>query len=279
MKRQIIKQSGQILLITLLVMAVGTTIALSLLARTTQDLSISRQIEESSKAFSAAEAGVEAALKSGSGSGGAQTLTSGISYDVTVASIGGATGVYAFPKKTPKGVTETLWLVNHDPVSGALIESPPYYTALTLELCWSSETVTPALVVSILYKEQTDGSYQVAKLAFDPDNSRGNNFTNVGASGNHCGQNNVYNKQIIFPLNNITPSVDTLLALRIRPVYSDTQLYVDSGSQQLAEQGKQIVSTGQTTTGVNRKILVYQQYRSASSLFDASIYSQNTFGH
>lgn len=273
-------QSGQVLLITLLVLAVGTTIALSLIGRTTQDASISRDIEESSRAFSAAEAGVEAALKSGSGTGGPQTLTPGISYDVTVSSIGGASGVYTFPKNTSKTVTESLWLNEHD-ATGALVETitPNTYTSSTIELCWSSETVTPALVVSVLYKESSDGSYQVAKVALDPDSSRGNNFTAVSAVGNHCGQTNVYSSTIDFTLLGITPTADTLLSMRIRPVYSSTQLYVDTGGQVLPQQGKKIESTGTTAAGINRKILVYQQYRSPSTIFDASIYSQNTFSH
>ncbi|MBI4064791.1 hypothetical protein HY409_00270 [Candidatus Gottesmanbacteria bacterium] len=286
MIKQKVAQSGQILLITLLILAVGTTIALSLLGRSTQDLSISREIEESSRAFSAAEAGVERALQSGSGTGGPQTLTPGISYDVLVSTIGGASGVYTFPKKTPKTITDTLWLVPHDDDDSdgdgdrtELIETP-YYTSSTIELCWSSETIVPALVVSVIYKEQTDGSYQVAKFTLDKDNSRGNNFITVGVPGNHCGQTNVYSRTIDFLADlNVTANADTLLAMRIRPVYSDTQLSIDTSGQVLPQQGKKIESTGTTTTGINRKILVYQQYRSASSIFDAAVFSQNTFRH
>lgn len=273
------KQSGQALLITLLVLSVAGTIVLSLIGRTTQDVSLSREIEESSQAFSAAEAGLEEALITGSSTTDPITLSSGASYDVTVADTGGAAGVYTFPKVTPNGTTETLWLVEHNDADGTLVEVPTY-TSNTLELCWSSETTTPAVVITVLYKEASDGSYQVAKLAFDRDrDSRGNNFVNPGVAGNHCGQNPVYSTNINFPSLGISPATDILLALRIRPVYSDTQLYAETGGQVLPLQGKRIESTGTTPGGVNRKILVFQQYRSPSSIFDAAVYSQGSFSH
>ena len=81
-------QQGQILLITLLVLTVATTIALSLIGRATIDLSMSNQLEESTRAFNAAEAGVEQALKSGLGTNGPAVLTNGVTYDVTVNTIG-----------------------------------------------------------------------------------------------------------------------------------------------------------------------------------------------
>jgi len=55
--------SGQALLITLLVLAVALTAGLSLVARTVTDISISEKESASSKAFEAAEAGVEEALR------------------------------------------------------------------------------------------------------------------------------------------------------------------------------------------------------------------------
>ena len=64
--------SGQVLLITLLVLSVAVTIALSLIGRGTMDANMSANLEESARAFNAAEAGIEDALKSGIGTQGAQ---------------------------------------------------------------------------------------------------------------------------------------------------------------------------------------------------------------
>ncbi len=273
-------ESGQVVLITLLVLTIATTVALSLVSRTTTDTTITNQIEESSRAFSAAEAGVEEALKSGTGSGGTQILSGGeASYNVTVASIGGAAGVFEFPKKTLRGITETLWLVDHQ-ADGSLDETPTF-TASTIGVCWSSESTTPAIVATLLYKESTDGTYRVAKAAFDPNATRAsaNEFSAPNASGN-CGTTSgtAYKATLTFSslATGIDPATDTLLALRIRPVYSDTKLAIDAGVAVLPLQGNKIDSTGTTVGGTNRKIIVYQQYRAPSTIFDAALYSQGS---
>jgi Tfp pilus assembly protein PilX len=274
--------SGQVVLITLLVLTIATTVALSLISRTTTDTTITSQTEESSRAFSAAEAGIEEALKKGSGTIGAQVLTPGISYSTLVSTIGNAAGVYEFPKKTLKGATETLWLVNHD-ATGGLVEVPTY-TSPSIGICWNSETTLPALVVTLLYREAFDGSYRVAKTAFDPDAARAaTNKFDSSWTPNGCNGTYDYGKILTFATLNsfaapqsIDPTSDTLIALRIRPLYNDAKIAIDTGGAVLPRQGNRIESTGITTAGTNRKIVVYQQYRAASTVFDAALYSQGS---
>lgn len=271
-------QHGQIVLITLLVLSLATTVALSLIARTTTDVTITSQIEESSRAFSAAEAGIEEALKTGTGTAGVQVLTPGTTYNVSVFSIGGATGVYQFPRNTTRGTTETLWLVNH--LDDNTIDETPYYTAQTIELCWSSQTPVPALEVSLLYK--SGGVYKIAKGAYDPNGARAatNKFAAVTATSGGCGLANMYQQIINFSSDfGINPAADTLIMLRLKPLYADTQFAVNTGLALIPLQGKKIESVGATATGVTRKVVVYQQFRSPSAIFDASIYSQGSFGH
>lgn len=274
------RQSGQVVLITLLVLTIATTVALSLISRTTTDTTITNQIEESSRAFSAAEAGIEEALKSGVGTDGVQVLSGGkAQYNVTVAAIGGQAGVFEFPKKILQGVTETLWLTSHD-ASGLLVEVPTY-TASTIGVCWGTGTVTPAIVATLLYKESSDNSYRVAKATFDPDSSRAavNKFSTTYTPGGCVGTlADAYKSTITFSSldSSINPAVDTLLALRIRSVYSDTNIGIDTSAQVLPLQGNKIDSTGSTLGGTNRKIVVFQQYRSPATIFDAALYSQGS---
>ncbi len=271
------RQKGQIVLITLLVLTIATTVALSLISRTTTDTTITSQIEESSRAFSAAEAGVEEALKTGLGSNGTQVLSGGdASYSVTVNTIGGAAGIFEFPKKTQRGMTETLWLVAHD-ASGALVETPTY-TAPSITFCWSSETTDAAVVATVLYKDSTTGLYEVAKATFDPDDTRA--LTNGFAAESVCSGSvaTPYSATVTFNtlVGTLNPAVDTLIALRLRPAYGDAKFVIDSGLAVLPQQGNRIESTGSTPAGTNRKIVVYQQYRAAATAFDAAIYSQGS---
>lgn len=270
-------KSGQVLLITLLVLAIATTIGLSLIARSTTDLTISREAEESARAFSAAEAGIEESLLTGQ-STGVKTLSAGqVSYTATVTDIGGAVGSYALPQRSVVGETDTVWLVNH--LADGSLDETFYYSSPTITVCWAPQPTTPALIVTIPYI--TGGSYQVAKVALDPDagsRSPANGFTAVGASGNGCDQSDVYSYTITFATLGINPA-DTLLALRIRPVYSDTQVYVQSPSLALPQQGKRIESIGTTNSGLTRRIVVQQPYLAPSSIFDAVIVSQSGFQH
>ncbi len=274
-------QSGQIVLITLLVLAIATTVALSLISRTTNDTSITRNVEESSRAFSAAEAGIEEALQSATGTNGAVTLAAGVTYTVNISTMSGALGLYELPKKTLQGNTETVWLVNHDQSSGAVIETPTY-TAPSIAICWSKKSASeiPALITTLLYKKA--GVYKTVKAVFDPDTvsrNPSNNFAGSYTAGGCGGSTGTdYKATLTFASLNlsepIVPSTDTLIALRIRPAYYDTKLYIDAGAEVLPAQGYVIESTGTTVGGTNRKIIVYQQYRSPSTIFDAALYSE-----
>lgn len=274
-------QEGQVLLISLLVLSIATTVALSLIGRSTTDVTISNQITESSRAFSAAEAGIEEALATGAGTGGVQVLSPGVTYNVSRADVGGEAGVYVVSGKTGILDAETVWLVSHN-ADGTLGETPTY-TAPTIDVCWSSETATPAVIVSIFYKT-AGGQYRVARGAYDPNGTRSltNNFSTPTAMTDGCGAatGTTYKQTITF--GNFTPSInpssDTLLMLRLQPVYADTSLAVNAPAA-LPLQGTKLESTGTSGSGLARKIVVYQEFRSPPSIFDSVIYSQGSFGH
>lgn len=271
-------QSGQVLLLTLLVLSVATTVVLSLIGRATTDVAISNQIAESQRAFSAAEAGIEEMLKTGSVAPGINTLSSGATYSVAKTDIGGAVGAFQFPSKTAVGSTETLWLVEHA-ADGSLIETPTY-TSGSIDVCWSSEPTTPAALISVLYK--SGASYRVARGAFDPDSIR--NATNhfvvptVTTGGCGAGTGTTYKQTITFA--NFTPPIvpasDVLILLRLTPLYNETKFAVSSTTV-LPLQGNRVESSGFTTGGITRKIVVYQQYRAPASLFDAAVLSGGDF--
>lgn len=270
-------QKGQVLLITLLVLSVAATIVLSVIGRATTDVAISNQIAESQRAFSAAEAGIEEILQSGIAPVGAQVLLPGVSYSVQKADIGGAAGVYQYPSKTPVGSTETLWLVNHN-ANGTLVESPTY-TAGTLDICWSAETTTPAILASILYK--SGGVYKVARAAFDPDATRAatNKFSQPAVLSGGCGVNSGTTYKQILTFANFTPAInpgsDTIIFLRLTPMYAETKFAI-AAPIAIPLQGSRVESSG-TTAGTTRKIVVYQQYRTPASIFDAVVVSGGNF--
>lgn len=269
------RSSGQVLLITLLVLTVGMTISLALISRTRTDVSINNEIEDSARAFAAAEAGIERALQTGQES--SAPLSGNLaSYSTNISAIAGAAAAYTIPQLTTQGNTESVWLVNHNG-DGTLNETR-VYTANTIDVCWRG-TQPPAVSIGILYKNAAN-TYLLQKVAYDP-NSRGN-FASAGALGVGCGQENVYRQTINFNTLGINPAApnDTLLALRIRPIYADANIFVaPPAGVTLPSQGNMITSTGVTGSGVSRKIVVSRQFRSAPSIFDAAIVSELNFSH
>ncbi len=271
-------EAGQIVLILVLLTIVGLTIGLSLISRSITDIRISSQIEQSNRAFSAAEAGIESALRGAVVGGPTGTVSlPGASAKYQVADLG-SSGIYTFPAATAE-TPQTVWLVPHNE-DGTINESGSSYPANRyLDICWgeTGSGGVPAVIISLFYKEGT--AYKLAKGAYDPDAvARGNNFNLADSAGNYCGGSFRYRVRITptsnFGLN--PPPATTLLALRILPLYASTAVAIEPQTgQSLPSQGKKITSVGQTETGVVRKIEVTEEYKSLPSVFDFTLFTEN----
>jgi len=265
---------GQVLLITVLVLSIAITIALSLIGRGITDVSMSRNIEESARAFSAAEAGIEEALK-GNFITEAREYISGVKYQSSSTIIGGTTGEYTLPV-TNIGEVASIWLVDHK--EDNTIDETSYYQGTSINVCWTPPaTGTSIAAVGIDLYYRFGGVYMVKHGAYDPDivSRPSTSFLGVDEINGSCGSvTGVYRKSILLP-------VGTPLLIRVRPYYNQTTITVSPvGSDiTLPKQGVEIVSTGTTDGGVTRKIVVKRQYPWPASIFDYSIYSQNNFTH
>jgi hypothetical protein len=294
--------SGQIILILILITVVGLTIGLSLISRTITDVRISSQIEQSSKAFSAAEAGIESALKSGQAiptntslqyafNLNDQDSKSKATYQIT--KIGGTNSVFEFPLTSP-GNSQTLWLIDHSEdgslpdlasaVTYSLSTGSTFPNDNSIDICWGNNA---ALVLTLLYQDSE--GYKIAKATYDTDNTRTptNNFTLVTKGSNFCNLSydskvsiNSYNgSKPQFVAGNVefnTLLSPKLILLRIQPVYASTSIAAKpNGSRSLPVQGKQITSVGYTDTGVVRKIQVSQGFYTLPEMFNFAYYSQD----
>jgi len=116
MKKTALEQ-GQALVLVLLALAVALTVTLFVLSRSITDVAVSGSQEAAVRAFSAAEAGVERAIVTGSG--GTNVTVGNGKYTTTVASYGTATDeanglVFNTPYKFESGESATIWFVAHD---------------------------------------------------------------------------------------------------------------------------------------------------------------------
>ena len=291
-------QAGQALLIVLLTMSVILSVVLSAVSRSVTEVSVTSYEENATRAFSAAEAGVEQALLTGQGSGG--DLGSSTQYITTVVTTPSGANEFRYPVDLISGQSATFWFVSHDDTTGTLTcgAGKPCLRANRINICWGAPGTpggspnTPAIEVSVFYDANYTAVYtgnysavKVARAAFDPNSSRhtSNNFSDITTGCTITGTSYPYAFSTgdigIQPGQDIpiTCFNDTgcLLAAKVRMFYNDSspqplfiRVFPTGGS--LPAQGTQIDSTG-TAGESSRRVNVFQSYPEAP--FDVAVSS------
>ncbi len=264
--------SGQAILLVLLGMAVVLTIVISVASRSVTDVSITQTEEESSKAFSAAEAGIENFLSGGVTSG---SLTeSEASFSVVSSDLGaGAIVNFAdFGASYRNGDVATLWFVSHDDndPSKMTCTGKPCFGGGSFNLCWGSGSDSPALEVAVYYGNRTDiftGNYsslKVKRYALDPVSNRSSGFISPvsGCQGYSYGAD-------------ISSLPSDLIFARIRFIYNNNPqsfaVVAPSGSgQTFPSQGRRISSLG-TAGQSSRRVEMIELYRDPLPILEAAL--------
>lgn len=284
--------SGQALLIVLLSMAIVLTVILSVLARSITDLSISSQDEDSLRAFSAAEAGVENALIIGSDIG--STSIGNATYNADVSSFAEGEKIFSNPILLTSGESTTIWFVAHDDEGNFTCSAEkPCFRGNQMKVCWGktgtsgSSDTTPAIEVSIFYTTSF-GDYstvRIARATADPNESRRliNKFSSPDGGTCTVGdQNYQFQKTIDFsdldiPVN-VQNNQNGLQFAKVRFFYNTDLSHnvgfdVDfPGNGLLPSQGLKIESSG-VSGDANRKLDVFQSYGEIPEIFDSAVFS------
>ena len=231
---------GQVALIALLIMIVLLTVGLAVVSRSVTDIRISKESEESARAFSAAEAGIEEALKENlatwsppPGGVGVGDLTA----QVTVAKIN------SFKTRIEQNETAEVQLDG--------------FAGTGLNVSWSNS----GLELILIYDDS--GVYKAMRRAlynFSDGSVCGNNFTDVPSG-----------------LESIDVSTISPKILRIRPICSDAEVTVastDSGLYPLPDQSYTIRSSAVIPeTGQTRSLEVTKSVPILPPLFDYVLFS------
>lgn len=287
--------SGQALLIILLIMAVVLTISLSVVSRSVTDITVSKKEEDSARAFSAAEAGVEQVLKGSNVYSGSLPNSASFAVGNPTAIIATAKD-FVFPSLVSFGESVTLWLVAHDSNGDlACSASLPCFTGNKLKFCWgesgtgSSNNTTPALEVSVLYRTSSSdySTATVARGSYDPNSARsaGNHF--AGASGvcTIAGKDFAFSKTVdlnsdLLISSDVTGTQNRLQMARVRLLYNTDKAHpvgvtadiAGASNTDFPSQGIKIVSTGQAGDA-SRKVEVTQTYADLPPVFDFGVFS------
>lgn len=212
-------QPGQIAVVILLIMAVLLVLGLSLAARTTQEIQLSGQEQDSTRVFNAAETGVEVALSQSSNfteaeSAGSKTLTldsgelpTGIEGTVTITEQSGLTTF------VNEGASATVQLEN----SGASSITIDWSKRVTETTC----AARAALVIALYYTEA--GTDKVQYYPIKPncgyDANKAVGFSESGVTALGSGD---YNHRYVLNL----ASIPSPKLARIKPLYAGTDLNV-----------------------------------------------------
>lgn len=292
-------KSGQALLIILLALVTITTVVLSIVSRSVSEVELTNKEEDSLRAFSAAETGIEQALIVGSigdtvnqdievpTSGGSDSVIS--NYTTTVSGFPEASNQFAYPYELLSGDSGGVWLVTKDgntilPCSS----TAPCFTPSDMRVCWgatgtgANTATTPAIELSFVY-EDPPGSFHTSRALYDPYSAR-----TLGANGNKfetatigsCvidGETFAFSKQLNsgdFTSLGMPNVAGQIKLMKVRFLYNTTiaHTFGVSTSGVFPSQGKQVSSTGQAGNAT-RKIEAYLLNPALPSVFDSAIYS------
>lgn len=284
-RRPLRLESGQALLIVILVMVIALTVGLSLASRSITNLRSSTEEANSQAAFSAAEAGVEQAVKLGDTSG--QSIIAAVPLNdknnseisnVDISLIDGSQFLLNNGNPIFQDDGTDVWLSPHTDSPSQLFQSA-WNGQLSVDWGTKNNTVTcndPALEILII--SGTRVAPTMSKFVFDYCASRlsSNSFCQVGSSNPPCATATVTSQAGAFTINGVNGSqtfnyrmqinVTNGLLARIIPLYNAGSVGIKGSG--LPVQGKIITSTG--TAGVNssqtvRKISFFQGYDSVPS--------------
>ncbi|MBI2590640.1 MAG: hypothetical protein HYW33_02035 [Candidatus Blackburnbacteria bacterium] len=285
--------SGQALIVVLLIMSVVLTIALSVASRSITDISISQKEESALKAISAAEAGAERALVAGSGSNcAAGVCFPNAQFSATVTTLAEGVRDYIVPVNLSSGDVGSVWLAAHDSNNNLVCSGAnPCFTGDSLRICWgnsgtsNSSSVTPAIEISILHTTGNLSTARIARVVADPNASRRseNLFSVAGGSCSVDGKSFAFSKEIALSSLNITSRNNAAsfagpVLVRLRLIYNTDQAHITGlsgnypGNGVLPVQGTKIESLGESGEA-KRKVVVYRPYSDIPPVFDFGIFS------
>lgn len=236
---------GQMLLVVVLTMIVALTVGLSIASRTITDLRISRQNEESQRAFQAAEAGIERALQSAEEVSDVP-FANNSEYSTIISNPSGTNFLLNAGELVDQNTGIDLWLSDYPDYSNPRDTNLTVYWSRTGSQTEcdadSGDSTIAALEVVILSGSLSNPV--VTKYVSDGCALRTSGATSA-AGGTMPITNMEFNSALV--INGI---VDGLVA-RVIPLYNSTVVGVVS-SADLPEQGTVVESTGISGQTVRR---------------------------
>ena len=261
------KQSGQVLLVVVLVMVVSLTLGLSIASKSITNFKTSTEEADSQKALQAAEAGIERAVQNQTAIP-TGTFESSSSYTTSVSDTNLSSIILNGGNPLIRDEGIDLWLSNYPdystPATGS-ISSFKIYWGTSSNTCDSLTSPVPAIEIAVI--SGTKDSPVLTKYAYDPCDTRRNSNKFWATSGSGTVSDVQFNYSA-------TVSVTNGLIARIIPLYGNGVIGVSSQTP-FPSQGKVIVSTG--TSGTSKRVVkVFQGHPAIpGEFFPYNLFSPN----
>lgn len=271
-------ERGQILLIVVITMIVALTVGLTIASRTVTELRLSRQNEESQRAFNAAEAGIDRVLQQGEGITLEEELGNNSTFVVSSDPFGGPQLLMNNGEEVDQNVGADLWLSDYEPVmfeNGFTGQLTIYWGDENQTSCSETNPVRPALEIVVLQGSVSNPDFN--KYLYDTCSGR-TAGTLDGATNDIYTIPGLPGITLSNRINTQIPITNGILA-KVIPLYNSTTVAVvaqdlSDNAAALPSQGSVVESTG-ASGETERKITFYQSYpQMPIELFPYSIISQ-----
>lgn len=245
-------ERGQTLLIVVLVMIVALTIGLSVVTRSITTLRTTQEEEQSQQAFSAAEAGIEKIINSGSANLQGQ-LSNDASFNASVTSLAGANVLVNGGNLVAKDDGVDIWLSTYPTYASPFTGTVTVYWGTSNDDCDESPSINTQSAIVIVTLTGTTANPVMTRYALDPCSARasGNGLSTTILPGGTINGKAFANSYSI----NVTNG----LLMRIIPLYASTIIGVSGNGTALPSQGQVVEATGNAGE-TTRKITVYKGY-------------------
>lgn len=266
------KRSGQILILVLLVVVVALAVGLSVASRNITNLRTSTQTEQSQRAFSAAEGGVEDVLSrlgdvknviAGTGSSPNCTGSGGqANCSPTIGSLQAQVNVQT--------VSTYQQVVDEGNVGQIDLEGPSVTMGTAIQIEWAltsdtSESGFPASIEVTQISGSGGGPYNQVRTA----------WAGVGSRSNEAGFASPNCSSTTFARCTQIPISANPLLLRIRPFWNKATVRVSSVGGSLPVQSYNLTSTASTPLGITRKVQVTRTAKpQLPAVFDYVLFSE-----
>lgn len=266
-------QNGQILLIVILTMIVALTVGLSIAARIVTELKLSKQNEESQRAFQAAESGIQQTIARQSSINIPISLGNNASFSTTYEADNGTAIVMNNGQAVDQASGADVWLSDYSADAALIFQnqmgcSGGTCNPVAITMYWGSsaqnscstntgDSAAPAVEVVLLQGPLSNPT--IAKSVYE--SSGCTRITNATAGTTAGGPFTLKNVQF---LNRTTllfngASMSNGLIMKVIPIFNSTIVGFQSASVAFPAQGSVVTSTG-TSGDTVRKVVYYQSY-------------------